>query len=275
MTESSAPRPATPAPHLAAPGTPGTPAEAPPRPTPGTTPGTTPGAAPGTPRGATPRAADALGTLAAALGAALALAALAGIWVLRSAAGRTLYVSELGGDGEATAVGFAWALAAVAAAGLLLGGSRVLAPLAPVTRASLLVGGCLVLAGVGFAVATAYPCTSGCPVPGSMEHTVRDTVHLTAAIAGFALVSIAMLTEAIAGRRRRDRAIAWGALVGVAVVAGIGGLLALARVALAFGAWCEFFAMSIAILWCAATALPRLSRAVSSARRSRARPSRL
>ncbi|UCR88489.1 DUF998 domain-containing protein [Mycetocola spongiae] len=210
-------------------------------------------------------------------GSALALAALAGIWLLRLDLDRAVYVSELGGDGAPGAEGFRIALFAVAGAGALLGSARLCAlPLdaGPGRRArtlrmgSLIVGWSLLLAGIGFAVAAAYPCTAGCPVPGSLAHTPRDTVHLTAAIAGFALVCLAMFSEAILGREPRDRRIALVSALCVAGIAGIGGLLALFHVAVDLGALCEFIAMSIAIAWCAGNGVLDAIRAGSHRGRS-------
>ncbi|WP_030149716.1 DUF998 domain-containing protein [Mycetocola saprophilus] len=214
-----------------------------------------------------------LGVSLGRIGAALAVLALITIWVIRLRYAAPAYVSELGADGAPDAGWFALALGTVAAAGVLLGTAELLrmqvgpgrgalrAALSGesrgAVRAALLGGFCLILAGIGFLVATVYPCTARCPVPGDPLHTMRDTVHISAAIAGFALVAIAMLAQAFAGAERRSRLIAWGAAIGVAVIAGVGGLLALAHVATALGAWCELVATSIAILWCATRGVAR------------------
>ncbi|RLP73213.1 DUF998 domain-containing protein [Mycetocola tolaasinivorans] len=200
-----------------------------------------------------------------ALGALCAILALVGIWVIRLRFAAPAYVSELGGDGAPDAGWFAVALGTVALAGVLLGTADVLRArearrLAPsgILGGALLLGGlCLIVAGSAFLVATVYPCTAGCPVPGSELHTARDTVHITAAISGFALVAIAMLIQAVSGVDRRSRVIAWASAAGVAVIAGVGGLLALAHVATNVGAWCELIATSIAILWCASRGFAR------------------
>lgn len=227
-----------------------------------------------------------LGVTLGRVGALLAVLALLAIWVIRIRYAAPAYVSELGADGAPDAGWFALALGTVAAAGMLLGVAELLRtpmvgeahgavraaladeargglPGVPVgggrgaVRAALLGGVCLILAGIGFLVSTVYPCTARCPVPGDPLHTMRDTIHITAAIAGFALVAIAMLAQAVAGADRRSRLIAWGAAIGVAVIAGVGGLLALAHVATALGAWCELAATSIAILWCASRGMSR------------------
>ncbi|WP_187977353.1 DUF998 domain-containing protein [Mycetocola sp. JXN-3] len=214
-----------------------------------------------------------LGVSLGRIGAVLAVLALIAIWVIRLRHAAPAYVSELGADGAPDAGWFALALGTVAAAGVLLGTAELLRmPVGPgpdalraalsgesrgAVRAALLGGFCLILAGIGFLVATVYPCTARCPVPGDPLHTMRDTVHISAAIAGFALVAIAMLAQAFAGAERRSRLIAWAAAIGVAVIAGVGGLLALAHVATALGAWCELVATSIAILWCATRGVAR------------------
>lgn len=193
---------------------------------------------------------DHVGITLSVLGAALAILALIVFWLLRAQAGRPVYVSELGADLMPGREAFAVALSMVAAAGIFLGVGR----LARHGRSAILVGGALVVAGVGFAVASIFPCTAGCPVPGSDAHTLRDTVHITAAIIGFVLVCVAMLVQAVRAPSISERRIALSCALAVGVIAGTGGLLALAHFGVAVGATFEFIATSIAILWCASLA---------------------
>lgn len=214
---------------------------------------------------------DHVGIILSVLGAALAVVALIVFWLLRAQAGRAVYVSELGADLAPGRSGFAIALGMVAIAGILLGVGRFTSE----GRSALLIAGALVVAGLGFAIATAFPCTAGCPVPGTAAHTVRDTVHITAAIIGFVLVCVAMLVQAATGPERWERRVAMVCAIAVAVIAGAGGLLALAGWGTAVGATCEFIATTIAIIWCASLALRFRRRAgseesvVSGRRRSR------
>ncbi len=185
---------------------------------------------------------------AAALGV---LVATVTIWVVRLGYDGYVYVSGLGAEGAPTAAAYNTALLCLGLGGILLAAtfaSRVADAgwrplLASTARPS------LVVAAACFVVASRVPCTAGCPTPASASFTATDAVHLTAAIVGFVLVCVAMLVVAGTETRRPARAGAVASLVLVAGCSATGGLLALGEVEQQFGAWLEFAAMTVAVLW--------------------------
>lgn len=194
------------------------------------------------------------------LGALGSLTSVTAIWLLRFAFTGTVYVSGLGAQGESTAGLFNTALLTLGVSGVLLALSlrhverRNPRPVAP--RAASLahrmngsVWQLLTASGFLFVVASRVPCSRGCPVPGSADFTFADAVHLTAAISGFVLACLAMLIVASTSRRGSVRVTALVACVLVAATSSTGGLLALFAPDGHVGAWLEFAAMTLAVLW--------------------------
>jgi hypothetical protein len=187
-----------------------------------------------------------------------ALAVLAGLgllWGARIAADRFVYVSELGADGEPTAWAFRWALLLIAGAALVVAGAARelrsrLRPLALFTPSF-----SLVVAAAAFAFASQVTCTSGCPLPVGAAFTWQDLLHTAVAVLGFAAACVAMLQVATARNHPGLAKLSLLSAIGVAVVAGAGGILSLARVLVDLGGILEFVATTLALLWLAALAV--------------------
>lgn len=187
-----------------------------------------------------------------------AMAVLVGLgllWGARIAADRFVYVSELGADGEPTAWAFRWALLLIAGAALVVAGAarelrsrlRVLARFTPSFS--------LVVAAAAFAFASQVTCTSGCPLPVGPAFTWQDLLHTAVAVLGFAAACVAMLQVATARNHPGLARLSLLSAIGVAVVAGAGGILSLARVMVGLGGILEFVATTLALLWLAALAV--------------------
>ena len=197
---------------------------------------------------ATVRALLVLAAVAVAAGLGLLLSA-------RVAAGRFIYVSELGADGEPTAWAFRWALMLIAAGAIVVAASsthlrsrvRVLSAWAPSLS--------LVVAGVAFAVASQVTCTTGCPLPVGSTFTWQDFSHTVVAVLGFAAACVAMLQIATARDHPGLARLSLFSAVSVAVVAGAGGILSLARFMTQLGGVLEFVATTLALMWLAALAV--------------------
>lgn len=185
----------------------------------------------------------------AILGCVFVLAALGLIWGARVTIPRHLYVSELGAEGMPTRHVFMASLLCLVAGGALIGwaGRRVRAEV-PVLRwwtpaVSLWTASAL------FLFASQVTCTAGCPVPVGDAFTWQDLLHILAAVIAFFFACWAMLQASFA---RRHRAIAVTSAIcawAVGAIAGLGGILSLARFGVDFGSWCEFVATTIAICW--------------------------
>jgi hypothetical protein len=184
-------------------------------------------------------------------GAVLVLAALAIIWVARLSAGRDLYVSELGATGAPTARAFQLALLLIVAGGSLIAFAgrdvrsrvRMLALWTPAVS--------LWIASGFFLVASQVTCTPGCPLPYGPSFDWQDVTHISCAVLAFAAACWAMLQTSFA---REHRILAGFSLVmgaAVALVAGTGGILSLARFATDFGSRLELVATTLAIAWVA------------------------
>ena len=187
-----------------------------------------------------------------------ALAVLVGLgllWGARIAADRFVYVSELGADGEPTAWAFRWALLLIAGAALVVAGAarelrsrlRLLARFTPSFS--------LVVAAAAFAFASQVTCTSGCPLPVGPAFTWQDLLHTAVAVLGFAAACVAMLQVATARNHPGLARLSLLSAIGVAVVAGAGGILSIARVMVGLGGILEFVATTLALLWLAALAV--------------------
>lgn len=185
----------------------------------------------------------------ALVGASLVLASLVIIWAARLTVPRELYVSELGADGEPTALAFEAALLLLVAGGVLIAWAvRDLRSRTPGLRAGRPAAS-LVVACAGFLVASQVPCTAGCPLPVGPTFTAQDFVHTLSAVVAFAAAAWAMLQVAFAPGHRLLSRLSLSAAVSVAVVAGVGGLLSLLQWNDRFGSHLELVATSIGIGW--------------------------
>lgn len=202
--------------------------------------------------------------LFASLGAVLIVAAAVMIWAARLSLAKNSYVSGLGATGEVTAPVFNAALVMVALGGLSVAVAlRRAATNRPVARGAsprralrLLAPWILIAAAsVCFFAASQVTCTYECPIPASPRFTVQDAAHISIAVLGFALACLAMIGSAVLSRVRAVRILSWFAGGGVAIVAGVGGLLSLAEVGQAVGSWLEFAATTVALLWLVAYGL--------------------
>jgi hypothetical protein len=187
-----------------------------------------------------------VGTVA---GCALVSAALAIIWIARSTVSQDVYVSELGATGAPTAKWFQLALLLLVAGGSLVAyAARDIRAAAPLLRAwtpavSLWVG-------CGFfLVASQVTCTAGCPLPVGPTFTWQDLIHTTVAVLAFAAACLAMLQISFSRGSRMLAGFSLAAGLAVAVIAGIGGLLSLARFEAGFGSRLELLATTIAVGW--------------------------
>jgi hypothetical protein len=188
----------------------------------------------------------------AALGTLLVLASLVIIWMLRLGVPRELYVSELGADGEPTAVWFERALLLLVAGGfaIALAGRRIRshAPVLRRWRPSV----SLVATSSLFFVASQVPCTSGCPVPRfGPDLSWQDLGHVSAASLAFAFAAWAMLQCAFAVGHRAIRRFSFVAAISVAVIAATGGLMSVFDFYAWFGSRLEFVATTLGIAWVA------------------------
>lgn len=183
------------------------------------------------------------------VGCLLVAAALAIIWGARLTVTRDLYVSELGAEGEPTAVWFEAALLLIVAGGSAIGwaGRRVRSSVSVLrawTPAISLWIGCAF-----FLFASQVTCTSGCPLPYGSTFTWQDFLHTLAAVLAFAAACWAMLQTSFAREHRLLAGLSLATGILVAVIAGTGGLFSLFRFQAAFGSRLEFVATTIAIGW--------------------------
>ena len=194
-----------------------------------------------------------------AVAAVAVLVGLVLLWGARIAANRFVYVSELGADGEPTAWAFRWSLLLIAVAALIVAAEatplrsrvRILALITPSVS--------LLIAGAAFALASQITCTSGCPLPVGASFTWQDFIHTEIAVLGFAAACIAMLQVATARDHPRLARLSMVSAVVVAVVAGTGGILSLARFMQHLGGLLEFAATTVALLWLAILAVALLA----------------
>ena len=186
--------------------------------------------------------------VATVAGSVCVLAALVIIWIARLSAG-DVYVSELGARGQPTAGWFEVALLLIAFGGSLIAYAgrgirsrlRVLRAWAPAV--SLWIGCAF------FLVASQVPCTTGCPLPVGASFDWEDFVHTLVAVLAFAAACWAMLQIAFAREQGRLAGVSLAAGIGVAVIAGAGGILSLARFQTDFGSRLELAATTIALGW--------------------------
>lgn len=186
------------------------------------------------------------------LGAVASVSAVVAIWLARATFTHWVYVSELGAVGAPTARVFAAALLAIAfggwaiayAAWPLRSRSRVLRTWPPAATIG--------ASALCFVVASQVTCTSTCPVPFvNPDARPQDLVHIVFAVLGFALGCYAMLQCVFVRGHVAVLRMSLVACCAVAVVTIIGGVLAIAHVAVDFGAAAEYAGMTIAIGWLA------------------------
>ncbi len=192
------------------------------------------------------RSIEITGTL---VGSASVLAALVIIWAARLSQGHDLYVSELGAAGQPTARWFEAALLLIVIGGSLIAyATRGIRSRGPVLSAwtpsvSLWIG-------CGFfLVASQITCTSGCPLPVGASFTWQDLIHTVVAVLAFAAACLGMLQVAFSIGHRSLARLSLAAGVGVALIAGAGGILSLARFQADFGSRLELVATTIALGW--------------------------
>ena len=183
------------------------------------------------------------------LGTLLVAAALVIIWASRIAQGRDLYVSELGARSEPTAGWFEGALLLIVAGGSLIAyaGRDIrcrLRFLRAWTPAVSLWMGCGF-----FLIASQVPCNTGCPLPVGATFSWQDLIHTSVAVLAFAAACITMLQTAFAVAQPRLARFSLGAALGVAVIAGGGGILSLLRFQANIGSRLELIATTIALGW--------------------------
>lgn len=174
------------------------------------------------------------------------------IWSVRlNTLPRAMYVSEFGAVGEPTAAWFEAALL------LLVAGGAVIALLSRDLRSHVAVlrawaPAVSLLAACGFfLIASQVTCTAGCPLPVGATFTWQDFTHTLAAVLAFAAACWGMLQLSFARGNRAIARLSLFSAVSVAVVAGAGGILSLARFGTDVGSWLELVATTIAILWLA------------------------
>jgi hypothetical protein len=200
----------------------------------------------------------------ALLGSAFVLVALVIIWVARLSQGRDLYVSELGAAGQPTARWFEGALLLIVVGGSLIAyaarGIRSRLPILSVWAPAV-----SLWIGCGFfLVASQIPCTTGCPLPVGVSFTWQDLIHTVVAVLAFAAACFGMLQVSFAAGHRSLARFSLGAAVAVAVIAGAGGILSLARFQAEFGSRLELAATTIALGWLLTLGLVTALRPVSS-----------
>jgi hypothetical protein len=209
------------------------------------------------------RSAELVGTL---VGSVLVLLALVIIWVARVSQGRDLYVSELGAAGQPTARWFEGALLLIVAGGSLIAyaarGIRSRLPILAIWAPAV-----SLWIGCGFfLVASQVTCTTGCPLPVGVSFTWQDLIHTVVAVLAFAAACFGMLQVSFAAGHRSLARFSLGAAVAVAVIAGAGGILSLARFQAEFGSRLELAATTIALGWLLTLGLVTALRPVSSTR---------
>lgn len=196
----------------------------------------------------------AVDALLAALATASLITGAAVIGQARAAAGRFLYISELGALSMPTAasfqVGFVLVIAGILLVAVVLRDVRTRLPVlrrwAPAAA--------LVAAGGLFLTAAAVPCSLGCPSLLTDEAQWRDWVHIVAAVLGFVAGCLAMLQFATASDRWVARLSIVGGLA-VGSIAATGGIISLARGNTDIGSTLEYIAAGIGVVWLLAMAI--------------------
>jgi hypothetical protein len=186
-----------------------------------------------------------------AFGIAAVFAGLVLLWGARVAIGRFVYVSELGATGEPTAWAFSLALLLIAAGALVVAG--VSTHLASRVRffAAWTPSVSIAVSSLSFVFISQVTCTKGCPLPVGSTFTWQDFTHTSVAVIGFAAACFGMLQVATARDHPGLARLSLVSAILVAVVAGAGGILSLARFAQDLGGLLEFTATTIALLWLA------------------------
>lgn len=197
-----------------------------------------------------------LGMITAIAGAVAVAAALVVLWSIRlDTLPRSMYVSEFGAEGEATAALFEVALLLIVAGGV---GTAIVArgilSTPPVLRAWRPAMSLLVASGF-FLIASQVTCTAGCPLPVGATFTWQDFVHTLCAVLAFAAACWGMLQLSFAHGHRGLARFSLVSALAVGLIAGTGGILSLARFGTDVGSWLELVATTIALCWLLVTAL--------------------
>lgn len=179
------------------------------------------------------------------------------IGVQRARYERFLYISELGAVGMRTEEWFRWGFVLVVVGiGLvawIMRDVRARGRLLDRWRPAL----SLLLSSAWFLAASQVSCTNGCPAPFTRDATVRDTVHIAAAVLGFAAGAWAMLQLSTTADRWMRRISAVGGVL-VAGTAAAGGLISLARANTDIGSTLEYVAAAIGVAWLVTVAIVHL-----------------
>jgi hypothetical protein len=185
----------------------------------------------------------------ALFGVLAVLAALVIIWAARLTVPRDLYVSELGAQGEPTARWFQLALVLIVVGGVAIGwvGRHIRSRprILSLWRPSL----SLFVACGFFLIASQVTCTSGCPVPYGPLFTWPDFIHTTSAVIAFGAACWTIFQCAFAVGHPALRVFSLTASIGVAVIAGAGGLMSLLDWNANFGSRLELVATTIGLAW--------------------------
>lgn len=201
------------------------------------------------------------------VGALATLALVAGAVIIgtqRARYERFLYISELGAVGMRSEEWFRWGFVLVVVGIALVAWvvrdvrsrGRVLDRWRPATS--------LLLAAGWFLVASQVTCTDGCPAPFMAGSTPRDTVHIAAAVLGFAAGAWAMVQLATATDRWMRRISAVGGVL-VAGFAATGGLISLARANTDVGSTLEYVAAAIGVAWLVTVTIVHLAQGPGAA----------
>ena len=177
------------------------------------------------------------------------LAALVIIWAARMTVPRELYVSELGAQGEPTAQWFQFARVLIVVGGVAIGWvgrdirsrPRILNRWSPALSLWVACG--------FFLIASQITCTAGCPVPYGPAFTWPDFIHTTSAVIAFAAACWTIFQCAFAVGHPALRHFSLVASIGVAVIAGAGGLMSLLDWNAEFGSRLELVATTIGLAW--------------------------
>jgi hypothetical protein len=177
------------------------------------------------------------------------LAALIVIWAARLTVPRDMYVSELGAQGEPTAKWFQLALVLIVVGGVAIGwvgrGIRSRPRILSLWRPSL----SLFVACGFFLIASQVTCTAGCPVPYGPGFTWPDFIHTTSAVIAFGAACWTIFQCAFAVGHPALRVFSLAASIGVAVIAGAGGLMSLLNWNANFGSRLELVATTVGLAW--------------------------
>ncbi|WP_430592241.1 DUF998 domain-containing protein [Humidisolicoccus flavus] len=158
------------------------------------------------------------------------------------------YISEVGSAGVPTEHifrdGFTLLVIGIALAGFSLRHER--SSVSVFSRWS--AGVTLWVAAAALGIASGVTCSMYCPTPFNPAFAIRDVIHISSAVIGFAGGCWAMLQLATSPRRSLRIASVVSAVL-VAVISGTGGIMSLASWNTHIGGNLEFIAAGLAMLW--------------------------